>query len=165
MTAARKPRAKKNTITITVREMKDLYPAFQTLVNKVAFRGKLLYQITKLFGKVQAEMKTYNTAHEAVVKRLGEPIDVDQVLGDAEIEAGRELSQREEDELRKKARDQWKVSTENDEAFEKELDEILDNEVELTGVLKISWKEIQELPKSISIEPAILAPLEPIMEE
>ena len=162
---ARKPRAKKNTITTTVRELRKLYPAFQTLVNKVAFRGKMLYQITKLFGKVESEIKAYDKVNTEIIKRLGELVDVDQLLGDAEIEAGRELSEREEDNIRRQSKEAWKVTTENDEKYTEENEAILDQEVELTGVLRISWTDIQALPKAISIEPALLAPLEPLMEE
>tara|TARA_Y100000310_G_scaffold5880_2_gene6767 strand:+ start:145 stop:639 length:495 start_codon:yes stop_codon:yes gene_type:complete len=162
---ARKPRAKKNTITTTVRELRELYPAFQTLVNKVAFRGKMLYQITKLFGKVESEIKAYDKVNTEIIKRLGELVDVDQLLGDAEIEAGRELSEREEDNIRRQSKEAWKVTTENDEKYTEENEAILDQEVELTGVLRISWTDIQALPKAISIEPALLAPLEPLMEE
>jgi|TARA_Y100000034_G_C6855467_1_gene388701 hypothetical protein len=162
---ARKPRAKKNTITTTVRELRELYPAFQTLVNKVAFRGKMLYQITKLFGKVESEIKAYDKVNTEIIKRLGELVNVDQLLGDAEIEAGRELSEREEDNIRRQSKEAWKVTTENDEKYTEENEAILDQEVELTGVLRISWTDIQALPKAISIEPALLAPLEPLMEE
>ncbi len=161
-------RAKKNTITVTVKEMKELFPAFK-MFSMIPFRGKMLYQITKLFGKVESEMKAYNKTLTDIIKRLGALVDADQLLEDAETELGRELSQREEDDIRRNARESWKVTTENDDAFKEEHDSILDQEVDLTGVLRISWKEIQELPKAVPVgdnaTPAILSQLAPIMDE
>lgn len=121
-------------ITLTLKEADELYPALHELANeKLGIPAKQSYRIGKMYRKLKKEIATFQEARLETIKRLGE--------------------QNEDD-------DTWTVKKEHVEEYTAEIEQLLEEEITMTGVAKI---EIDDIEK-IDIKPASIAVLEPLID-
>lgn len=117
---------------LKLQQIVDAMPAISVFAQK-ELPAKAAYRVAKLVRKMTNEHRDYNQSREKLVKRLGE-----------EVPEGKG----------------WRVKQENLEAFGKELEGLLEAEVELEGCAKIAWADVDGL----SLSPAVLADLEAFIE-
>lgn len=99
--------------------------------------ARAAYRVSKLVRKMNAAGKDFDKARMDAVKRHGEMKKLDS------------------------GEDGWKVKPENREAFEKEMEALTAEEVDLEGCAVVPWADVEKL----SLPPVILADLAEFIEE
>lgn len=117
------------------KDAKDISPARRAT-------AKETYRVGKLVKKMNAEHQDYLEARNKAVKKHGEK----RMVKDPKGGEGRET---------------WSVKPENDDAFEAEINELLEKDVELDGVEKFPWSYVER----VTPVPAVMADLMDFMEE
>jgi hypothetical protein len=133
------PPTKGGNVKVKLSQIIDAMPAVSKLAQK-EMPAKAAYRISKIVRKMVSEMKAFNEARDKAIKKHGEQ-DTVQVKGED--------------------RRVWKVKPENADAFNAEIEALMGSEVELTGVAKIAFSDLDGL----QIAPGILTDLDFVIDE
>ena len=127
-------------ITLTLREADEIFLGVEDLASKTPRDGlptRMGYRAGKMHRKIKAELADFQKTRMDVIQRLGA-----------------------EDEEDGKKTGTWTIPKENLEEFTREIDDLLSEEIILSGVAKVEL----DLENDLDIDGKTLATLEPILE-
>ena len=127
-------------LAVKLSQIIDAMPAVSVFAQK-ELSAKAAYRISKLVKKLMSERREFEDARNKAVVKYGHKTM--RKLPGQEVE--REVTE---------------VRPENVAAFNAEIQALLDSEVELEGVARIAFADIEHL----ALSPAVLSDLEPFIE-
>ena len=123
---------------VKMQEIIDAMPALSIFANK-ELSAKAAYRIGKLVKKLNSEHRAFIEARNKAIQKHGHKITKP---------------------IRGVEQEVIEVAPENAEAFTAEMNDLLNAEVELEGVVKVAFADIEKL----DIAPAVLSDLDFIIE-
>ena len=124
---------------VKMHEIIDAMPALSVFAQK-ELPAKAAYRISKLVKKLHSEQREFSDARNKAIQKYGHKV---------------------KKSIRGVEQEVTEVSPENAEAFTAEVNALLASDVELDGVAKVSFADIEKL----DIAPAVLSDLSFIIEE
>lgn len=103
--------------------------------------AKESYAVAKLMRKLSEEARDFSKVQDEIIKKYGEKVRVPNPGGGE--------------------RDSYRVLPDKFDDFEKELEELLDQEVSIEGIVLIPWSYVEKVTPT----PAVLVDLDPVMEQ
>jgi hypothetical protein len=143
-------------VKLNLSQVLEIYPKLEEL-SKIKIRGKTAYRVAKWKRKVESEVKQWNETKMELLKRLGYEEEKPELDSDGEPK----LDDNGDQLTRKTGNWLIKPGDENWEEFEKEINDIVNDEVEFSGVAKLSLKALDEY----ELEADLLEPLLDLIDE